>query len=90
MMFKFDHHLEDVGGYFGLTVPRTWQSGTIIGPEGVPLEFTWGSVDGRVTEYLMLTGPYNKTALESIVAGIESLVKIESYYDMSVAVFGND
>jgi hypothetical protein len=90
MMLKFDRHLDRVGEYFGLTVPRTWQSGTITGPEGAPLKYTWGSVDGRVTEYLMLSGSYNRLVLESMIFSLESIVKIETYYDMSIVLCGNE
>ena len=70
----------------GLEVPGRLEEGTVEVAPGVGLEYYWGSVDGRATEWLRLSCAFDAIALEALVSKLVSSMRVGRRSDLQVAV----
>lgn len=72
----------------GLTVPWQMEEGTVEVEPGYFMTYTWGSVDGRATEWLRLVGAAQREPLQRLLERLGEALKPATQADLQVIVRG--
>lgn len=72
----------------GLKVPWQMEEGTVEVEPGYVMVYTWGSVDGRATEWLRLDGPAHRDPLQRLMERLGDALQPKSLADLQLILRG--